>query len=50
VQRFFLMTSTYVHIIEGRLRIKIAGLKGDSIQTSKVENALRSVKALLTLK
>jgi len=35
--------STYVHALEGRLRIKVAGVKGSPSGASRVEVGLRSV-------
>ena len=39
--------STYVHALEGRLRIKVAGVKGTPTGASRVESHLRSVDGVL---
>jgi hypothetical protein len=39
--------STYIHALEGRLRIKVAGVKGTPAGASRVEAHLRSVDGIL---
>ena len=41
------MDSTYLHALEGRLRIKVAGVKGSPTGASRVEAHLRPVEGIL---